>query len=102
MDAFLKGEPIEEFLSEINDGTDKFNIWVYDNDVFQNLEYAILISEEEIFHTAEDIFDYFDRGELDLNTDEEILNFMNTKINEFYEHDAPSNGDNVIPFNRSL
>ncbi len=80
--GFLKGEPIKDILSKINDGSKKFNGWVYDKNAFQNEEYAWLISEEEIFHTDEDIFDYYDREVLDLKTDKAILEFMDNTIND--------------------
>jgi len=84
--GFLKGEPIDGILGDINDGTESFNNWVYDNDIFQNLEYAWLISEEEIFMPDEDIFEYYDRETLDLKTDKDILNFMHSAIDSLCEY----------------
>ncbi|MDC0081916.1 hypothetical protein OAI34_05890 [Emcibacteraceae bacterium] len=87
VESFLKEEPIDYILENINhvnqngkaDDT-KFNDWVYDKNAFQNDEYAFLIFEEEIFKLGEDIFDYYDQEELDLKTDEYILEFMNRVI----------------------
>ena len=87
VESFLKEEPIDNILENINhvnqnrkaDDT-KFNDWVYDKDAFQNAEYAFLIFEEEIFKLGEDIFDYYEQEELDLKTDEDILEFMNRVI----------------------
>ena len=89
VESFLKEEPIDNILENINhvnqnrkaDET-KFNDWVYDKDAFQNDEYAFLIFEEEIFKLGEDIFDYYEQEELDLKTDEDILEFMNRVIEE--------------------
>ena len=87
VESFLKEERIDNILENINhvnqnrkaDDT-KFNDWVYDKDAFQNDEYAFLIFEEEIFKLGEDIFDYYEQEELDLKTDEDILEFMNRVI----------------------
>ena len=89
VESFLKEEPVDNILENINhvnqnrkaDDT-KFNDWVYDKNAFQNDEYAFLIFEEEIFKLGEDIFDYYDQEELDLKTDEDILEFMNRVIEE--------------------
>ena len=80
IDRFLNDEPIDDILVKINEGYEKFNNWVYDKDAFQNLEYAWLIAEEDIFMPDEDLFDYYDQEELNLKTDTDILNFMHTAI----------------------
>ena len=83
--SFLKGEPIKDIINNINRigqnrNYSKFNNWVWDKDAFQNMEYAWLISEEDIFMPDEDIFDYYYREDLDLKTDQDILNFMHRAI----------------------
>ena len=83
IDRFLKDEPIDDILVKINEGYEKFNNWVYDNDpIFFDSEYTWLISEEDIFVPDEDIFEYYDKEKLDLNTNEQILEFMHSKIDE--------------------
>ena len=82
VEAFLNGEPIDDFLTVINDRYDDFNGWVYDNDAFLNEEYVWLLDASEIFMPEEDIFDYYDEEQLDLKTDKEILEFMRSTIDD--------------------
>jgi hypothetical protein len=87
IESFLREEPIDDILVKINSGREKFNNWVYDE--HYNLidsEYAWLIDEYDIFMPDQDLFEYYRKEELDLKTDQDILNFMNTAIDAKCEY----------------
>lgn len=96
IERFLQEEPIDEILKKLKlvsqseiDHT-KFSSWANYNDFFGGSHFMFIIPEEEIFMLGEDIFDYYEQVELDLDKDDDILKFMNKRIEEQCEGNPQS------------
>jgi len=88
IESFLREEPIDNILVKINSGEEKFNNWVYEYHYnFVDSEYAWLLDEYDIFMPDENLFECYGKEELDLKSDQDILNFMNATIDSKCEYE---------------
>ena len=79
---YKRKESTEDCLLWINDDIDRLTTWAYDTDTFFNEDYVFLTSEEELFITHYDLFEYVDAEQWDLKSDKDILYFLNARAND--------------------
>ena len=82
---YKENHPIDDCLLWINDDAYRLTNWAYETDIFFDENYVFLTSEDELFHTHEDLLEYYDTDRLDLKTDSEILSFINNQVDGLFE-----------------
>lgn len=83
---FESGASIQSSLDEINLNEDLLQSWGYEN--FANWDFFFVASEEEIFVTNDDLLDYFDKEDLVNLNEEEILDWIENRLEELASEDT--------------
>ncbi|MDA0804141.1 MAG: hypothetical protein O3A23_00670 [Proteobacteria bacterium] len=85
IDNFLKGNPVDSYLSWIN-YEDRLTNWAYETEAFfHSDDYVFLATEEDIFLTQDNLLDYYDIEQLKLERSQEILDFIYNRLEKLHE-----------------
>ena len=77
---FESGAEINASLDEINENQELLQQWGYEH--FFNWDFFFVASEDSIFVTGDDLLEYFDKEDLINLSDEEILNWIENRLEE--------------------